>query len=66
MLLSRWRGKQGVNVVPWLGLTAAGLVLCLATVIVFVFTDVHEPGAEYIPPRVIDGEIQPGQFKDRE
>lgn len=51
---------------PWLWLTLAGFILCLLTILFFVFTDAQEPGAEYIPPRVIDGQIQPGQFRERE
>lgn len=66
VLLSKKHRKAALNVVPWLWLTLAGFILCLLTILFFVFTDAQEPGAEYIPPRVIDGQIKPGQFRERE
>ena len=47
----------------WLGV--AGMVLVFATLIYYgaTSTSVGGPGQTYTPPRIKDGQIEPGQFK---
>jgi hypothetical protein len=51
---------------PWVWLLVAGFVLCLLTVGVLAVTGGSEPGREYVPPHVEDGQIKPGTFRQSE
>jgi len=50
--------------------TRAGLALIAASLAGFVVFAIassrEEPRKDYVPPRMIDGEIAPGAFKDRQ
>jgi len=52
-----------VERIPWLGLLAAGAVLVALTLGTIVLLGGEEPGKEYVPPHMIDGKIEPGQFR---
>jgi hypothetical protein len=45
---------------PWLG--AAGLVLMLGVLALVSMNEGAPPGAEYHPPELEDGKVQPGSF----
>ena len=51
---------------PWLVLIAAGFVLLLITIGFLALTGGGGTDDEYIPPRVEDGVLKPGEFRDRE
>ncbi|WP_417517735.1 DUF6111 family protein [Minwuia sp.] len=64
-LLAKRRAGQGKTMVPWLWLVVCGIVLSIGTATVLAFVDGHEPGMEYIPPRVEDGVLKPGEYRPR-
>lgn len=65
----RWQrtSDKPVQPTPVLKLSAAGAVLVVITMVILVLLDSSRAGHEgqdYIPPRLVDGEIQPGYFVD--
>ena len=48
---------------PLLWLTAAGLVLVIASFVATALLSGEEAGGTYIPPRVIDGELVPAEVR---
>lgn len=54
------RGPPGWSDAPWSWLFLSAAVLLAAALLVLRFTTDMDPGAEYVPPRLIDGEIVPG------
>lgn len=65
-LIAKRREKKGLSMVPWLWLTASGVALSLATMVVLAMTTGHEPGGQYIPPRVENGVIVPAETRPPE
>ncbi|WP_300529234.1 DUF6111 family protein [Maricaulis sp.] len=68
-LIWRWQrtSDKPVTPTPVLKLSAAGAVLVMIVMIVLVLFDdsrAGHQGQDYIPPRLVDGEIQPGYFVD--
>ena len=48
---------------PWFWLVVAGIVLSIAAFVVLGISGGAPTTSEYIPPRIIDGKIVPGQTK---
>ncbi len=59
----RLRRKSGASDVPWTILFVSGLTLTIITLFVYGITSVSEPGLDYVPARVIDGEVVPAETK---
>ncbi len=49
---------------PWVTLLTSGVVLAGLTLITWTLLDRAPAGSEYMPPRVEDGMIVPGGFKE--
>ena len=67
----RWqsRTEHPLHATPTAKLTAAGVTLAVLAFLVLVFLDSAgsgRPGQQYVPPRVVDGEMVPGHFVDLE
>jgi len=48
---------------PWFWLVIAGVALSIGAFVVFGFVGGASTKSEYIPPRIIDGKVLPGQTK---
>jgi len=48
---------------PWVWAVAAGIGLLMGTLMTIAVIGRHEPGADYVPPRMEDGRVVPGEFK---
>ncbi len=48
---------------PWFWLVVAGIVLSIGAFVVLGFAGGASTNSDYIPPRIIDGKIVPGQTK---
>ncbi len=46
---------------PWTAILAASVVLMSASLIAFGLSEGHDAGTRLAPPRLVDGEIVPGQ-----
>lgn len=66
VLMARAGMVKGPPSTPWVTLFGAALVLLLVAVGVLALTGGADPGTEYAPPRVIDGEIRSGTFREDE
>jgi hypothetical protein len=57
--------KAVISEAPLIWLGVSGLVLVFATLIYYgaTSTSVGGPGQTYTPPRIKDGQIEPGHFK---
>ncbi|MGD9507643.1 MAG: DUF6111 family protein [Geminicoccaceae bacterium] len=60
-LLLVTRGRRMLARTPWFLLTAAGLVLACAAVASLAFTGGIAPDGRYVPSRIEDGRIVPGE-----
>ena len=61
------RGRALLASTPWFVLILAGLLLvCLGFVGLVFFEPGEPPGATYVPPRLEDGRLVPGEFKKRD
>lgn len=60
-LLLVTKGRRVLVRTPWFLLTAAGLVLASAALASLAFTGGEPPGGRYVPSRVEDGRIVPGE-----
>lgn len=49
---------------PWLTLLSSGVILAGVTLTTWTLLDRAPAGTEYVPPRVEDGKIIPGGFKE--
>jgi len=57
-------GKAKENLVyPWIALTATGLLLVIASFIIWAIVEGGPTDGIYIPPHLEDGEVVPGQFQ---
>ena len=66
LLLARRRARGHENDptwrdVPLLWLTAAGLILVLAGFVAAAVFDGDDSNCQYVPSRIVDGQIVPGQ-----
>jgi len=50
--------------VPWVRLLGSGLVLAAASLVVWALTVGGDPEGTYVPARIVDGEIVPGEVID--
>ena len=67
LLLKRGQGESPVIAArnaPWIWLGAAGVVLAAAVLSFWALSTGGEPGANYQPPRVVDGKVVPGGFTE--
>jgi Family of unknown function (DUF6111) len=48
---------------PWIWLGAAGLLLLAVTFLALALMGGAEPSAKYLPPKVVNGQIQPGHYE---
>jgi hypothetical protein len=66
LVLSRRRagGGNAPEVVPWVWLGVAGVVLLAVSLVAFALMGGAPPGSRYEPAKLIDGTIVPGRFVD--
>ena len=57
------RGRGLLDHTPWFVLTVVGLVLACASLASLAFLGGDAPGGTYVPPRIEDGRIVPGEVK---
>ena len=57
------RGRGFLASTPWFALTVTGLALACASLVSLAFTGGWEPGGEYVPPRLEDGQVVPGEVR---
>ena len=57
------RGRSFLDSAPWFLLTASGLVLACGSLVALAFLGGDPPGGAYVPPRVENGRIVPGEVK---
>ncbi len=50
--------------IPWVWLAGAGVLLLAVTLLAVALFGGADPGSHYEPPRMIDGQVQPGGFSD--
>jgi len=62
--LARNGDLPGWQDAPWTLIAASAFVLMLGGLVFFRFTDTLEPGTDLIPPRYIDGEVEPSRVAD--
>jgi hypothetical protein len=56
-------GRALLDETPFVGLAVAGLILVFATLIYYASSPTKgELGQTYTPPRIKDGQIEPGHF----
>jgi Family of unknown function (DUF6111) len=59
------RPRRGANFpeMPWIWLGGAGLLLVAVTFLALALIGGADPGEKYLPPKVVNGQIQPGQYE---
>ena len=57
------RGRGFLDRMPWFMLTAVGILLACASLVSLAFIGGDEPGGAYVPSRIEDGRIVPGEVK---
>lgn len=57
------KGKDWWQEGPWFWLTIAGFGVLVVVLAITAATGGGKPGQEYIPPRMEDGRIVPGEFR---
>jgi hypothetical protein len=57
------RGAGFLDRTPWFMLTAAGMLLACASLISLAFLGGERPGGAYVPSRIENGRIVPGEVK---
>ena len=57
------RGRAFLDRTPWFALTVAGLVLACLGIASMAFIGGAAPGGSYVPSRIEDGRIVPGEVK---
>lgn len=55
-------GADEVRAVPWAWLAIAGALLLAISLGAYALFGGAAPGSRYQPPKLIDGEVQPGEF----
>ena len=48
---------------PWIWLGAAGVLLLAVTFLALALMGGADPGEKYLPPKVVNGQIQPGHYE---
>ena len=62
--LSRSQMAAQLRKMPWVRLLGSGLVLAAASLVVWAMTAGGDPEGTYVPARIVDGEIVPGEVID--
>ena len=62
--MSRSSAAAQLRKMPWVRLLGSGLVLAAASLVVWALTVGGEPEGTYVPARIVDGEIVPGEVID--
>ena len=62
--LSRSSIAAQLRKMPWVRLLGSGLVLAAASLVVWAMTGGADPEGTYVPARIVDGEIVPGEVID--
>ena len=58
------RGRLAGVDVPWVTLVLSGAVLAVAaTMTMYLMQPVGQPGSTYVPPRLEDGRLMPGEMR---
>ena len=57
------RGQPLLRHTPWFVLSAAGLALVIASLVTLALTGGWQSGGDYLPPRLEDGRIVPGEVR---
>ncbi len=57
------RGQALLDETPWFVLTVLGLALAIGTLVTVALTGGGEIDADYLPPRIEDGLIVPGEIR---
>jgi hypothetical protein len=57
------RGQPLLQNTPWFVLSTAGLALVIASLVTLALTGGWDRSGDYVPPRVEDGRIVPGQVR---
>ncbi len=57
------RGQPLLQSTPWFVLSAAGLALVSVSLVTLALTGGWERGGDYVPPRIEDGRIVPGEVR---
>ncbi|MEA2782445.1 MAG: hypothetical protein QOK29_3989 [Rhodospirillaceae bacterium] len=63
IILARPRGGGEPPEMPWIWLGLAGALLLIVTFVAIALFGGAAPTAKYLPPKLIDGKIQPGHFE---
>ncbi len=61
--LGRSQTAATLRALPWPWLIGSGLVLTAASLVALALLGGSEPDRAYVPPRLIDGEIQPAEVR---
>ena len=62
--LSRSQAAETLRKMPWVRLLGSGLILAAASLVVWALTVGGDPEGTYVPARIVDGEIVPGEVVD--
>ena len=62
--LSRSQAAETLRKMPWVRLLGTGLILAAASLVVWALTVGGDPEGTYVPARIVDGEIVPGEVVD--
>ena len=62
--LSRSSAAAALRKMPWIRLLGSGLILAAASLVVWAMTVGGDPEGTYVPARIVDGEIVPGEVVD--
>lgn len=62
--LSRSHMAAQLRKMPWIRLLGSGLILAAASLVVWAMTGGSDPEGTYVPARIVDGEIVPGEVVD--
>ena len=62
--MSRSGAAAQLRKMPWVRLLGGGLVLAAASLVVWAMTVGSDPEGTYVPARIVDGEIVPGEVID--
>jgi hypothetical protein len=57
------RGRAVLERTPWFLLTVSGIVLACGSLVALALVGGDPPGGSYVPPRIEDGRIVPGEVK---
>ena len=62
--LSRSTAAAQLRKVPWVRLLGSGMILTASSLVVWALLGGSDPEGTYVPARIVDGEIVPGEVVD--